>query len=163
MEYYAIERKNATYIKRENYDEGSNYVWEIPCFAAFPCATQNELGKKCAQTLIDNDVKIIAEGANMPTMPDAIDLFVKHNIIFAPAKAANAGGVAVSVLEMSQNNSLNYFSAEEVDKKLQNIMSNIYIHIKKTCDEYDLGMDLISGANILGFQRVADAMIAQGV
>ncbi|SFV50703.1 NADP-specific glutamate dehydrogenase [hydrothermal vent metagenome] len=163
LEYYAIERKNATYIKRENYDEGSNYVWEVPCFAAFPCATQNELGKKCAQTLIDNDVKIIAEGANMPTMPDAIDLFVKHNIIFAPAKAANAGGVAVSVLEMSQNNSLNYFSAEEVDKKLQNIMSNIYIHIKKTCDEYDLGMDLISGANILGFKRVADAMIAQGV
>jgi len=163
LEYYAIEKKSATYVKRENFDEGSNYVWEIPCFAAFPCATQNELGEKCAQKLIENDVKLIAEGANMPTTPEAIELFVKHNIIFAPAKAANAGGVAVSVLEMSQNNSLNYFSAEEVDEKLQNIMSNIYIHIKKTCDEYGLGMDLISGANILGFKRVANAMIAQGV
>jgi glutamate dehydrogenase (NADP+) len=163
LEYYAIEKKSATYVKRENFDEGSNYVWEIPCFAAFPCATQNELGKNCAQKLIDNDVKLIAEGANMPTTPEAIALFIKHNTVFAPAKAANAGGVAVSVLEMSQNNSLNYFSAQEVDEKLQNIMSNIYIHIKKTCDEYDLGMDLISGANMLGFKRVADAMIAQGV
>ena len=163
LEYYAIEKKSATYVKKETYEDGSNYVWEIPCFAAFPCATQNELGEECAQKLIENDVKLIAEGANMPTTPKAIDQFVKHNIIFAPAKAANAGGVAVSVLEMSQNNSLNYFSAEEVDEKLQNIMSNIYIHIKKTCDEYDLGMDLISGANILGFKRVADAMIAQGV
>ena len=163
LEYYAIEKKSATYVKRENFDEGSNYVWEIPCFAAFPCATQNELGERCAQKLIDNDVKLIAEGANMPTTPEAIALFIKYNTIFAPAKAANAGGVAVSVLEMSQNNSLNYFSAQEVDEKLQNIMSNIYLHIKKTCDEYDLGMDLISGANMLGFKRVADAMIAQGV
>jgi glutamate dehydrogenase (NADP+) len=113
--------------------------------------------------LINNDVKLIAEGANMPTTPKAIDLFMKSGIIFAPAKAANAGGVAVSVLEMSQNNSLNYFSLEEVNKKLQDIMSNIYLDIKKTCDEYDLGMNLIAGANILGFKRVADAMIAQGV
>jgi len=163
LEYYALEKKNATYVKKENYDDGSNYVWEIPCFAAFPCATQNELGADSARKLIDNDVELIAEGANMPTTPDAIELFVKNNIIFAPAKAANAGGVAVSVLEMSQNNSLNYLCAEEIDEKLQNIMSDIYTNIKKTCDEYELGMNLISGANILGFQRVANAMIAQGV
>ncbi len=142
---------------------GSSAVWDIPCFAAFPCATQNELGIDCAQKLIHNEVKLIAEGANMPTTPEAIEIFVKHNILFGPAKAANAGGVAVSVLEMSQNSSLNYMSFEEVDQRLQDIMSNIYVDIKKTCDEYDLGMDLISGANILGFKRVADAMILQGV
>jgi len=162
LEYYATEKQHATYTKKENYVNGSA-VWDIPCFAAFPCATQNELGEDCAQKLIDNEVKLIAEGANMPTTPEAIDLFVKHNIFFAPAKAANAGGVAVSVLEMSQNSSLNYMSFEQVDERLQDIMSDIYANIKKTCDEYNLDMDLISGANILGFQRVADAMILQGV
>ena len=150
-------------MKRENYVQGSSFVWDIPCFAAFPCATQNELGENCAQLLINNDVKIIAEGANMPTTPKAIELFVENKILFAPAKAANAGGVAVSVLEMSQNSSLNYLSFEKVDKKLRDIMSNIYIDLKKTCDEHNLEMDLISAANILGFKRVADAMIMQGV
>ena len=163
LEYYALERKNAIYVKRENYVQGSSYVWDIPCFAAFPCATQNELGENCAQLLIDNDVKIVAEGANMPTTPKAIELFVENKILFAPAKAANAGGVAVSVLEMSQNSSLNYLCFEEVNKKLQDIMSNVYIDLKKTCDEYNLDMDLIAAANILGFKRVADAMIMQGV
>ena len=163
LEYYTTERKSANYIKRENYEGGSNYVWNIPCFAAFPCATQNELGEGCAQRLIENEVKIVAEGANMPTTKKAIELFKKNNILFGPAKAANAGGVAVSVLEMSQNNSLQYFTEEEVDEKLQNIMSNIYKDIRKTCDDYCLDMDLVSGANILGFKRVADAMIAQGV
>ena len=163
LEYYAKERKSASYVKKENYVRGSNHVWSIPCYAAFPCATQNELGAVCAHTLIKNDVKLIAEGANMPTTPEAIKLFQEHNIIFAPAKAANAGGVAVSVLEMGQNNSLRYLSFEQVDKRLQEIMSDIYNHIKITCDTYDLDMDLISGANILGFKRVADAMIMQGV
>jgi len=163
LEYYALERKNAIYVKRENYLQGSSFVWDIPCFAAFPCATQNELGENCAQLLIDNDVKIIAEGANMPTTPKAIELFVENKILFAPAKAANAGGVAVSVLEMGQNSSLNYLSFEKVDKRLRDIMSNIYINLKKTCDEHNLEMDLIAAANILGFKRVADAMIMQGV
>lgn len=163
LEYYTLERKSATYVKREDYIGDSNYVWEIPCFAAFPCATQNELGKDCALKLISNDVKIVAEGANMPTTKLAVELFNKHKIIFAPGKAANAGGVAVSVLEMSQNSSLNYFSAEKVDEKLQTIMSQIYKDIKKTCDDYCLELDLVSGANILGFKRVANAMIAQGV
>ena len=162
LEYYTLERKNATYVKRENYVQGSSFVWDIPCFAAFPCATQNELGENCAQLLINNDVKIIAEGANMPTTPEAIELFVKNKILFAPAKAANAGGVAVSALEMSQNSSLNYLPFEKVDKRLQNIMTDIYINIKATCDEHNLGTDLISGANILGFQRVADAMLRLG-
>ena len=163
LEYYVTERKSATYTRRENYEGGSNYVWNIPCFAAFPCATQNELGEDCVKRLINNDVKVVAEGANMPTTKKGIELFKEHNILFGPAKAANAGGVAVSVLEMSQNNSLHYFTEEEVDEKLQNIMSNIYKDIKKTCDDYCLDMDLVSGANILGFKRVADAMIAQGV
>jgi glutamate dehydrogenase (NADP+) len=163
LEYYALERKNAIYVKRDNYVQGSSFVWDVPCFAAFPCATQNELGENCAQLLIDNDVKIIAEGANMPTTPKAIELFIENKVLFAPAKAANAGGVAVSVLEMSQNSSLNYLSFEKVDKKLRDIMSNIYIDLKKTCDEHNLEMDLISAANILGFKRVADAMIMQGV
>jgi glutamate dehydrogenase (NADP+) len=162
LEYYAAERKNATYVKKENYTDNSNFVWEIPCFAAFPCATQNELDAIGAQTLIDNGIKLIAEGANMPTTPEAIELFVKNKIFFGPAKAANAGGVAVSTLEMSQNNSLHYLPFEVVDDRLQNIMSNIYTHIKATCDEYNLDMDLISGANILGFQRVADAMLRLG-
>ncbi len=161
--YYANERKSAIYVKKEDYVGGSSYVWDIACYAAFPCATQNELGSTCAQKLIDNDVKIIAEGANMPTSAEAIEIFQKNKIIFAPAKAANAGGVAVSVLEMSQNSSLNYMGFEEVDERLQEIMSNIYLDIKKVCDEYELGLDLVSGANILGFKRVADAMIMQGV
>jgi len=163
LEYYVGERKHATYVKKEGNTEGNSFVWEIPCFAAFPCATQNELGETCAQMLIDNDVKIVAEGANMPTTPKGIELFVKNKILFAPGKAANAGGVAVSVLEMSQNSSLHYLPFDVVDKRLQNIMSDIYKNIKKTCDEHNLDMDLISGANILGFQRVADAMILQGV
>ena len=163
LEYYAHERKSATYVKKENYVGGSSYVWDIPCFAAFPCATQNELGLTCATKLVENDVKVIAEGANMPTTPEAIEVFQKNSIIFAPAKAANAGGVAVSVLEMGQNNSLKYLSFEQVDKRLKGIMSDIYNNIKITCDTYDLEMDLISGANILGFKRVADAMIMQGV
>ena len=162
LETYAAEKKTAIYVKREEYKEGS-YVWEVPCYAAFPCATQNELSESSAQKLLDNDVKIVAEGANMPTTPQAIDLFMEHSILFAPAKAANAGGVAVSVLEMSQNNSLHYLPLEIIDNRLKEIMSNIYKDIKSTCDKYDLGMDLVSGANILGFQRVADAMIAQGV
>ncbi|MBD3790488.1 MAG: NADP-specific glutamate dehydrogenase [Campylobacterales bacterium] len=163
LEYYALERKNAVYVKHEAYKNGSNYVWQIPCFAAFPCATQNELDAIGAQALIDNDVKLVSEGANMPSTPEAIELFVENGVLFAPAKAANAGGVAVSVLEMGQNNSLNYLTFEEVDQRLQQIMSDIYLHMKKTCDEYELGIDLIAAANILGFKRVADAMIAQGV
>jgi len=163
LEVYCKEKNTAKYVKHEDYVEESPYVWDVPCYAAFPCATQNELQATGAKKLIANDVKIIAEGANMPTRPEAIELFMKHQVLFAPAKAANAGGVAVSAIEMSQNNSLSYLSAEEVDAKLQTIMSNIYTDIKATCDTYNLGDDFIAGANILGFKRVASAMIMQGV
>ncbi len=164
LKEYALQKKSAKYVAKEDYkDTNSNYVWKIPCFAAFPCATQNELGEACANSLIANSVKVVAEGANMPSTPKAIKLFLTNNIIFAPAKAANAGGVAVSVLEMGQNSSLQYLSEEEVDEKLKSIMAQIYKDIKKVCDDYSLGMDLVSGANILGFKRVANAMIAQGV
>ncbi|MEY3089975.1 MAG: glutamate dehydrogenase [Pseudomonadota bacterium] len=162
LETYIQEKKTATYVKREDY-EGGSHVWEVPCYAAFPCATQNELGEESARKLIENDVKIVAEGANMPTTPEGIDLFQEHGILFAPAKAANAGGVAVSVLEMSQNNTHHYLPFDIVDKRLQEIMANIYKDIKNICDTYDLGLDLAAGANILGFKRVANAMIAQGV
>ena len=162
LETYIEEKKTATYVKREDY-QGGSHVWEVPCYAAFPCATQNELGEESARKLIENDVKIVAEGANMPTTPQGIDLFQSHDILFAPAKAANAGGVAVSVLEMSQNNTHHYLPFDIVDKRLQEIMANIYKDIKNICDTYDLGLDLASGANILGFKRVANAMIAQGV
>ncbi len=160
---YAESRKGASYIRKEAYPEGSNYVWQIPCFAAFPCATQNELDIHAAQRLVSNGVHVVAEGANMPTTLEAVDYFKQNGVVFAPAKAANAGGVAVSVLEMSQNHTHNYLCAEEVDAKLRKIMADIYTHIKRTCDEYELEMDLVSGANILGFKRVADAMLAQGV
>jgi len=163
LEYYVTERKSAEYVKKEAYVEDSSHVWDIPAYAAFPCATQNELNEIGAKQLLANDVKVLAEGANMPTTPEAIELLKENNIIFAPAKAANAGGVAVSVLEMSQNNSLHYLPIEIIDERLQEIMSCIYRDIKEVCDEHELGLDLLSGANILGFQRVANAMIMQGV
>ena len=160
---YTKDKKSAKYVSKDEYKEGSSYVWEIPCYGAFPCATQNELDEIGAKILIDNGVQIIGEGANMPTKPEAIEMFQNNDILFAPAKAANAGGVAISAIEMSQNNSLNYLSFEEVDNKLKLIMSNIYKDIRGVCDKYDLGDDFISGANILGFQRVADTMIMLGV
>ena len=163
LEYYTLERSSATYTRRESYSDESSHVWDIPCYAAFPCATQNELTQAGAKALIDNGVKIVSEGANMPTNPKAIDLFLNSGVLFGPAKAANAGGVAVSVIEMSQNSSLTYLSFKQVDKRLQSIMSDIYKNIKAVCDEHDLGDDFISGANILGFTRVADAMIMQGI
>lgn len=163
LEYYATERTTATYVKKDAYHEGSSHVWDIPCYAAFPCATQNELNETGVQALLSHGVKVVAEGANMPSTPEAIELLQKNNILFAPAKAANAGGVAVSVLEMSQNNSLHYLAFDIVDKRLKDIMSGIYRDIKEVCDEHDLDRDLLAGANILGFQRVANAMIMQGV
>ena len=163
LEYYVAERKSAVYMKKEAYQQDSSHVWDIPCYAAFPCATQNELNEVGVKSLLDNDVKIVAEGANMPSTPEAIELLQEHKILFAPAKAANAGGVAVSVLEMSQNNSLHYLPFDVIDARLQEIMSGIYKDIKEVCDEHALEMDLLAGANILGFQRVADAMIMQGV
>lgn len=137
--------------------------WEVPCDIALPCATQNELNAKDAQTLIDNNCICVAEGANMPCTAEAIELFECNDILFAPAKAANAGGVAVSGLEMSQNSLRLSWSREEVDTRLKEIMKNIH----STCQLYGYRPDgkfsYVQGANIGGFVRVADAMIAQGL
>ncbi|NBS18825.1 MAG: NADP-specific glutamate dehydrogenase [Flavobacteriia bacterium] len=136
--------------------------WEVPCQVALPCATQNELNEKDAKILIKNGCVCVGEGANMPSTPDAIHLFTAHQILFAPGKASNAGGVAVSGLEMAQNSLRYNWTREEVDAKLQTIMSDIH----QSCLDYGTENDYINyvkGANIAGFVKVADAMLAQGV
>lgn len=145
------------------YTEGCEGIWSIPCDIALPCATQNEIDDKSAQMLVDNGVKAIGEGANMPSTLEAIDVFLNNNVLFGPAKAANAGGVAVSALEMAQNSMRLSWTFEEVDAKLHQIMKNIYDNCVKEAEEYGNPGNLVVGANIAGFKRVADAMIAQGI
>jgi glutamate dehydrogenase (NADP+) len=145
------------------YTEGCSGIWSIPCDIAIPCATQNELNKEAADMLISNGVKAVGEGANMPSTLEAIDAFLDANILFAPAKAANAGGVAVSALEMAQNSARLAWTLEEVDLKLQDIMKNIYSQCVNASEEYGVSGNLVVGANIAGFVKVADAMIAQGI
>ncbi len=137
--------------------------WSVACDIALPCATQNELDGKDAQTLLDNGCMCVAEGANMPSTPEAIELFQKAKILFAPGKASNAGGVATSGLEMSQNSMRLEWSAEEVDEKLHSIMKNIHQVCCKYGTDEDGYVDYVKGANIGGFIKVANAMIAQGV
>jgi len=137
-------------------------IWDIPVDIALPCATQNELNLEHSKNLVKNGVKLIAEGANMPTTPDALEHFKQKNILFLSGKAANSGGVATSVFEMSQNSIHQYWSFEQVDTVLKNTMTNIYKNIKLINQKYNLGQDFVSGANILGFEKVANAMIAQG-
>lgn len=159
-------RRIKEYVKvhpEAKYNNNSSGIWSVPCDIAMPCATQNELDADGAKRLIRNGVKIIAEGANMPSTPEAIELFHKHDVLFAPAQAVNAGGVAVSALEMAQNSSRIPFTFEEVDEQLQGIMKNIYRRIMQASREYGHEGDLVKGANIAGFKRVADAMIVQGV
>ncbi|WP_188383005.1 NADP-specific glutamate dehydrogenase [Ornithinibacillus halotolerans] len=145
------------------YYEGYKGIWTIPCDIALPCATQNELDLESSKKLIANGVKAVGEGANMPSTLDAIDEFINHGVLFAPAKAANAGGVAVSSLEMAQNSARVFWTAEEVDAKLRVIMRNIYKNSMEASSEYGYPGNLVVGANIVGFLRVADAMIGQGV
>lgn len=145
------------------YFEGSKGIWTVPCDIALPCATQNELDEFDAEILISNQVKAIGEGANMPSTLEAIDLFHTKEVLFAPAKAANAGGVAVSSLEMAQNSSRVSWTFEEVDAKLQTIMKNIYENSLKASEEFGEPGNLVLGSNIAGFIKVADNMIAQGV
>ncbi|TRO67275.1 NADP-specific glutamate dehydrogenase [Christiangramia sabulilitoris] len=144
------------------YHEGKT-PWGIKCDVALPCATQNELHKEDARTLVDNGCICVGEGANMPCTPEAIEIFHKEKILFSPGKASNAGGVATSGLEMSQNSMRYNWTAEEVDKKLHEIMNDIH----EKCVEYgkdeDGYIDYVKGANIAGFVKVADAMLAQGV
>ncbi|MEE0830101.1 MAG: NADP-specific glutamate dehydrogenase [Longicatena sp.] len=143
------------------YNEGS--IWSTKCDIALPCATQNELHKEHAEMLIANGVKVVAEGANMPTTPDAIALLQANNILYAPGKASNAGGVATSGLEMTQNSMRLSWTFEEVDAKLKGIMENIYRTVADTAKEYGMEDNFMAGANIAGFIKVADSMIAQGI
>jgi glutamate dehydrogenase (NADP+) len=145
------------------FNEDCNGIWNIPCDIVLPCATQNEIDEESALKLVANGVKAVAEGANMPSTLEAIEVFLKHNVLFGPAKAANAGGVAVSALEMSQNSMRQSWTFEEVDTKLQHIMSNIYQNSVRAAAEYGHKGNLVVGANIAGFLKVADTMIAQGV
>lgn len=138
-------------------------IWTIPCDIALPCATQNEIDERSAEMLVTNGVSVVGEGANMPSTLGAIDVFLKSDILFAPGKAANAGGVAVSSLEMAQNSMRLSWTLEEVDQKLYSIMTNIYRQSVKAADEYGSPGNLVIGANIAGFLRVADAMIVQGI
>ncbi len=148
------------YSKAE-YHEGKT-PWEVPCDIALPCATQNELDGKGAKKLVDNGCICVSEGANMPSTPEAIEIFLEHKILFAPGKASNAGGVAVSGLEMAQNSLRYNWTREEVDEKLRGIMNSIHNAAKKYGEEGDF-INYVKGANIAGFVKVADAMLAQGV
>lgn len=145
------------------YHEGCSGIWTIPCDIALPCATQNEIDEESAKTLVANGCIAVGEGANMPSTLEAIDVFLNNKILFGPAKAANAGGVAVSALEMSQNSQRLSWTFEEVDSKLHDIMTNIYIRSMKAAEEYGYPGNLVVGANIAGFLKVAEAMVAQGV
>ena len=137
--------------------------WSIPCDIALPCATQNELDLEDAKLLISNNVIAVAEGANMPCTPEAIEYLQKNKVLFGPAKAANAGGVATSGLEMSQNSVRYSWSFEQVDDRLKSIMKGIFNNVNDTAKAYNVDGDLVAGANMAGFLKVADAMIAQGV
>ena len=145
------------------YTEGCNGIWTIPCDIALPCATQNEIDEESAKTLVKNGVIAVAEGANMPSTPEAIAVFQEASVLFGPAKAANAGGVATSALEMSQNSQRYSWTFEEVDAKLQEIMVSIYHNCAEAAERFGMTDNLVAGANIAGFLKVADAMMAQGV
>lgn len=145
------------------YRSGCKGIFTIPCDIVLPCATQNEIDLDSAEILIRNGVIAVAEGANMPTTPEAVALFLKNNVLFAPAKAANAGGVAVSALEMSQNSQRLSWSFAEVEEKLKQIMNDIYEKASSTAKQYGRDGDLVFGANAAGFIKVADAMLAEGV
>ncbi len=144
------------------YHEGRG-VWSVPCDIALPCATQNELNGEDAQLLVANGCYAVGEGANMPSTPDAVDVFLSKGILYAPGKAANAGGVATSALEMSQNSQRLSWTFEEVDAKLKGIMVNIYRNMSATAKAFGQPKNFVMGANIAGFTKVADAMMAQGV
>lgn len=144
------------------YHEGCAGIWSIPCDIALPCATQNELNEEAAQTLLKNGCFAVGEGANMPSTPEAVEVFLANKIVYAPGKASNAGGVAVSALEMSQNSMRYSWTFEEVDAKLKDIMVNIYHNASKAAKEFGFEDNLVAGANIAGFLKVAEAMKAQG-
>ncbi|MGE4295694.1 MAG: NADP-specific glutamate dehydrogenase [Campylobacterales bacterium] len=160
---YAKARPKAQYIAAKDYPQDGHAVWRVPCFAAFPSATQNELTEADAKALLTNGCICISEGANMPSTPEAVDVFLDAKICYGPGKAANAGGVACSQLEMAQNASMTQWPFEKVDAKLQEIMKNIYTTARAAAEEFHEPHNLVLGANIAGFKKVADAMIEQGL
>lgn len=151
-----------TYRSKAVYTEGRG-IWSIKCDIALPCATENELNADDAKILMANGCFAVAEGANMPTTLEATEMFLKNKVLFAPAKAANAGGVAVSALEMSQNSMRNAWTFEEVDQKLKKIMVDIYVNIANAAKEAGQENNFVVGANIAGFKKVADALLQQGI
>ncbi len=162
-----VERKRIKeYVKVHpdaQYNDGCKDIWTVKCDVALPCATQNELDKESAEILVKNGCIAVAEGANMPSTPEAIETLQANGILFGPAKAANAGGVATSALEMSQNSMRGSWTFEEVDARLQGIMESIYEKASAAAEEYGLKGNLVAGANIAGFLKVANAMLEQGV
>ena len=148
---------------KASYTEGCAGIWSVPCAIALPCATQNELDGQAAAKLVKNGCIAVAEGANMPSTPEAVKTFLDAGVSFGPAKAANAGGVATSALEMSQNSMRMNWSFEEVDEKLHTIMNNIYFQCRDASEAYGQKGNLVAGANIAGFLKVAEAMLAQGI
>jgi glutamate dehydrogenase (NADP+) len=151
------------YRPKAEYHEGSTGIWSVKCDIALPNATQNEIDGKSARMLVDSGCLAVGEGANMPSTPEAIDVFLKNGVIFGPAKAANAGGVATSGLEMSQNSMRLQWSFEETDARLKQIMQNIYKNAYAASEKYSTPGNLVDGANIAGFIKVADSMMQQGL
>lgn len=165
-----IERKRISEYKKVHQDaeyfectSSDSPIWNIKCDIALPCATQNELTLNSAKKLVENGVIAIGEGANMPLEKAATDYLLEHGVLVAPAKAANAGGVATSAIEMSQNSMRYYFTFEEVDRKLNDIMVNIFKSCQKAAQKYNLGNNYVAGANIAAFEKLAKAMVAQGI
>ena len=156
-------KEYADRVPGSTYSEGFRGIWTIPCDIALPCATQNEIDGDIAKTIVKNGAIAVAEGANMPSRPEAIHVFQDAGLLFAPAKAANAGGVATSALEMSQNSMRYSWTFAEVDAKLQEIMANIFHNAYDASVECGVEGDLVVGANIAGFKKVVDAMLAQGI
>lgn len=154
---YVDYRPNATYT------EDFLGIWSIPCDIALPCATQNEIDGDAARRLVENGVKVVAEGANMPSNLEAINIFLDNSVLFGPAKAANAGGVATSALEMAQNSGRNYWTFTQVDEKLHQIMRSIYAESKEAAEKYGTPGNLVVGSNIAGFVKVANGMLSEGV
>lgn len=162
-----VERKRikeyVTTHKNAQYTDGCSGVWNVKCDIALPCATENELDEAAAKTLVKNGCIAVAEGANMPCTPEAVKVFHQNNVIFLPGKAANAGGVAVSGLEMAQNSQRFTWTFEKADAELKNIMTTIYEKSSHAAEQYGCQGNLVAGANIAGFIKVADAMLAQGL
>ena len=156
-------KEYADRVPGSTYTEGFRGIWNVPCDIALPCATQNEIDGEIARTIVKQGTIAVAEGANMPCRPEAIQEFQHAGVLFAPAKAANAGGVATSGLEMSQNSMRYAWSFEEVDRRLKTIMTNIFHNIYTAAGECGKPGDLVLGANIAGFMKVADLMLSQGL